>query len=89
MTNVEHKSSFKETTFGLGFFILIGFTGLSQHQNIPINYTISQKIEKSVLTANQNVHTAIKPFQQTFIPPVSYASVFNDSGVYYLSLIHI
>ena len=83
MKNLEHKSSFKESTFVLVFLILIGFTGLSQHQNIPINYAISQKIEKSVLIANQNVHTAIKPFQQTFIPPSSYASVFNDTGVYY------
>ena len=83
MKNIEHKSYFKENTFVLGFLILIGFTGLSQHQNIPINYAISQKIEKSVMIAKQNVHTAIKPFQQTFIPPASYASVFNDSGVYY------
>jgi len=83
MKNIGHKSSFKENTFVLGFFILTGFTGLCQHQNIPINYTISQKIEKNVLIANQNVHTAIKPFQQTFISPASYASVFNDSGAYY------
>ena len=83
MKNIEHKSFFKENTFVLVFLMLIGSTGLSQHQNIPINYTISQKIEKSVLIAKQNVHSAIKPFQQTFIPPASYASVFNDSGVYY------
>ena len=83
MKNIEHKSFFKENTFVLVFLMLIGSTGLSQHQNIPINYTISQKIEKSVLIVKQNVHSAIKPFQQTFIPPASYASVFNDSGVYY------
>ena len=83
MKKIEHKSFFKENTFVLGFFILMGFTCLSQHQNIPVSYEISQKIEKSILLANQNVHTAIKPFQQTFISPSSYASVFNDSGVYY------
>ncbi|MDG2228125.1 MAG: hypothetical protein P8L20_10370 [Flavobacteriales bacterium] len=83
MKKIEHKSFFKGNTFVLGFFILMGSTGLSQHQNIPISYAISQKIEKSILLANQNVHTAIKPFQQTFISSSSYASVFNDSGVYY------
>ena len=29
------------------------------------------------------MHTAIKPYQQTFISPSSYAAVFNDTGVYY------
>ena len=35
------------------------------------------------MTSNQNVHTAIKPYQQAFISPSSYAAVFNDTGDYY------
>ena len=49
MKYLRHKSFFKEKTFVLGLLIFFGCTVFSQHQNIPINHIISQKIEKGVL----------------------------------------
>lgn len=84
MISAGHKAFFndKKNVFLL-LFVSIVFTGYSQHQNIPINYAVSQKIEKEVLSSDELIHTAVKPFQQTYIPIESYNAVFNDTGVYY------
>lgn len=85
MKNLGHNFSFKKNVFVLGLLVLTGFTGFSQQQNIPIEYSVSQKIEKFSSSSNRLVHTAIKPFQQSFISKETYETVFNDSGVYYYS----
>lgn len=83
MNRFPHNASLKKNGFVLSVLILFGTCGFSQRQNVPLNHAISQKLEKLILTSKKNVHSAIKPFQQTFISPSSYAAVFNDTGVYY------
>jgi len=83
MRNKGHKRSFIKKTFVLSLFILVGYNGLSQHQNIPISYFVSQKVEKGILVSDKNVHSAIKPYQQSFISSKTYDAVFKDTGVYY------
>jgi len=79
-----HKSSFiKKEILVLSFLVLTGFCGVSQQQNIPINYIISQKIENHISVSGASVHSAIKPFQQSFVSIGAYDAVFKDTGVYY------
>lgn len=83
MNNLEHKASLKKNVLALSILLILGNYVFSQRQNIPLNYSISQKIEKSIFTSDKIVHTAIKPFQQTFISPSSYDEIFKDTGLYY------
>lgn len=70
--------------FGFGiilFFVAIAAVG--QNQNIPINFFISQKIEKNSISESEMLHSAIKPFNQAFVSRSVYFPVFTDTNVYY------
>lgn len=65
--------------------ILNFFCGLiaAQNQNIPINYSISQKIERNINQSNGIGHSAVKPFVQSMIDSNSYLPIFADTNLYY------
>lgn len=68
----------------VGSFLSCSF-GYSQHQNLPLNFQLSQKLDYN-LSQKRNpliVHSASKPINQAFCSTLFYNSIYNDTGKYY------
>lgn len=69
-------------------FIIFGLLNqsiYSQHQNLPLNYQLTQQLERNTIKLENRtrVHNAVKPSIQTFTPSTLYNPIYNDSGKYY------
>ena len=74
------KSSFLFT----GIFFLGHLQSYSQHQNLPLNFQLSQQLENNhIKNNNLIIHLASKPINQAFCSPTLYTSIYNDTGKYY------
>lgn len=69
----------------LGVCLISSSLAYSQHQNLPLNYQLTQQLENNIAKggANSIVHTTSKPINQAFCPPVYYNPIYNDTGKYY------
>ncbi len=66
--------------------LLAVFSGqfYAQHQNLPLNYQLSQQLERNtVQSTNLIMHNGVKPSIETFTPANLYDPIYNDSGKYY------
>ena len=84
MSSHSYKGSFVvKNIVCLSFIALFRNVGYTQQQNVPINFSVTQKIEKSTFNSGEYLHSAIKPFLQSNISEESYNKVFKDTGLYY------
>jgi len=70
------------------FFVALLFLSAikAQHQNLPLNYNLTQQLERNSLKQKDSsivFHSAIRPAIQSFTNPSLYNSIYNDSGKYY------
>lgn len=74
--------------FSLSFLVVLLFSNAikAQHQNLPLNYNLSQQLERNNLHRKDSsliFHSAVKPAIQSFTNSSLYDPIYNDSGKYY------
>lgn len=79
------KLNLYKVTFCFVVFNLLINTAHSQHQNLPLNYQLSQQLERNYIKSKSDVilHNSVKPTIQTYTPQTLYHPIYNDTGKYY------
>ena len=84
VTNILVKIKKNLLLFGGIFSTVFSF---SQHQNLPINFGLSQQLEYNKTTHTKEkqrlFHSATKPYITTFTPLAYSQKIYNDTGKYY------